>query len=81
MEKLESKNPLIGLFFVSFTTDTQRRFPEYIGEVIGKISEELYLVQLFREDTKPIIKSEKRIFSIIEISNWIFYDDFAEWHK
>jgi len=73
MEKLNGTNPLIGLFFITFENKEQHRIPTFLGEIIGQISENKYLIQLFEWGTLNLL--EKKMFNIDDMFDWSFYDE------
>jgi hypothetical protein len=72
-QKKSKQDCLVGRFFHSI--DASGKLCGQ-GEVIGRVSEERYLVQLF--DTEMGDPSVQRIVALSEMSPWLFYSDAGE---
>jgi len=72
-QKKSKQDCLIGRFFHSIDAGGKLRWQ---GEVIGRVSEEHYLVQLF--DTAMGEPSVQRIIALSEMSPWLFYSNADE---
>src|SRR5437879_12788545 len=72
-QKKSKQDCLIGRFFHSIDAGGKLRWQ---GEVIGRVSEEYYLVKLF--DTAMGEPSVQRIIALSEMSAWLFYSNADE---
>ena len=72
-QKKSKQDCLIGRFFHSIDAGGNLCWQ---GEVIGRVSEEHYLVQLF--DTAMGEPSAQRIIALSEMSPWLFYSNADE---
>ena len=72
-QKKSKQDCLVGRFFLSLDASGKLYWR---GEVIGRISEEHYLVQLF--DTELGEPSVQRIVRLSEMSPWLFYSNANE---
>jgi hypothetical protein len=71
--KKSKSDCLVGRFFHSIDGSGKLSWQ---GEVIGRVSEERYLVQLF--DAAMGGPSVQKIVSLSEMSPWLFYSDADE---
>jgi len=72
-EKKSKQDCLVGRFFHSIDASGKLCWQ---GEVIGRVSEERYLVQLF--DNEMGEPSIQRIITLSEMSPWLFYSNADE---
>jgi hypothetical protein len=72
-QKKSKQDCLVGRFFHSIDAGGKLCWQ---GEVIGRISDERYLVQLF--DTEMGEPTVQRIVTVSEMSPWLFYSDSNE---
>ena len=67
-----SSDPLRGRFFHSIKSG----IVEWQGQVIGRVSEDVYLIQLFEWGMgEPSIQ---RLISLSDMKDWLFYSDADE---
>lgn len=73
----ENGDILTGRFFHTFLNDgSQRKVIQYQGQVLGKVNDSHYLVQLFSFlDGRP---TTQHVFCVSEMTSWVFYASDAE---
>jgi hypothetical protein len=75
MKKLTNPHAFIGRFFFSFKNDEL----QWQGQIISKVSEGVFLVQLHEWTTGE--SSSQVLFSLPDMMGWKFYDTFEDWRS
>ena len=74
-------NVLAGRYFLSFKEKDGHKAVHWQGQVIEKISDKYYLVQVF--DGPVRTEGRQYVITLEEMLDWQFYDneDMSEWYK
>jgi hypothetical protein len=75
MKKLNNPHDFVGRFFFSFKNDEL----QWQGQIISKVSEAVFLVQLHEWTTGE--SSSQVLFSVAEMMGWKFYDTADDWRS
>jgi hypothetical protein len=75
MKKLTKPHCFVGKFFFSFTNDEL----QWQGQIISKVSEGVFLVQLHEWTTGE--SSDQVLFSVLDMMGWKFYDTADDWRS
>ena len=73
MKKTQAKIELVGHYFLVFEQRAGEKKPKYQGRLIGKITEEVYLVELYSWITGSV--TNRKLASLREMVDWYLYDD------
>lgn len=73
MKKTQAKIELVGHYFLVFEQREGEKKPKHQGRLIGQITEDIYLVELYSWITGSV--TNRKLASLREMVDWYLYDD------